>query len=150
MSQESTRAARASRALPGRRSGLTYLSHRKHGVFVSLFPRNYGRFLLIGLTGKAMLLLVLACGFVIAAAVAAGREDQALFYGVPLVGIGFAAYELFADLQVRLFNRTFRPIRPAGVALLVLALSGVWLVTFPIASAVDHRSSGVRLSILPR
>jgi len=124
MSQESTRAARASRALPGRRSGLTYLSHRKHGVFVS--------------------------GFVIAAAVAAGREDQALFYGVPLVGIGFAAYELFADLQVRLFNRTFRPIRPAGVALLVLALSGVWLVTFPIASAVDHRSSGVRLSILPR
>jgi hypothetical protein len=93
-------------------------------LFASLFPRDFGRFLLIGLAGKAALLFVLAIGFLIAAAFAARRQDIVL----PLVGMAFAVYELLAQWRVSLLRRTLRPIQPAGMALVVLVLSGVWFL----------------------
>lgn len=134
MRQGFTGAARGLNVPPRRRSVLAYPSRRRHGVLVSLFPRNYGRFLLIGLAGKAIFLFALACGFVIAAAVAAGRPDLAFAFAIPMAGIGCAVYELLAHWRVTLLNRTLRPIQPAGVALLVLALSGVWFLAIPFGS----------------
>lgn len=139
MRQGSHRIARDLPAPVRRPWALRYPGRRRDGLLASLFPLNFGRFLLIGFVGKAIFLAALACGFVIAAAFAAGRQDQVFLYAMPMAGIGFAAYELLAASQVRLLNRTFHPIRPAGVALLVLALSGVWLAAFSFAPTFEHR-----------
>jgi hypothetical protein len=124
MTPRSDQSARGLDAPPRRRLGLTYPNRQKHGMLASLFPRDYGQLLLIGIVGKAAFLLALACGFVIAAAVAAGRLGPAFLYVWVLIGIGLAVYELLADWEIHLFNRTIIPIRPGRVAILILALSG--------------------------
>ena len=134
MRQGSTRTPRALPPPPRRGFTLTYPDRRRHGLLVSLFPRNYWRFLLIGLVGKAVILLALAGCFVIAAAFAAGLLDEGFQYAAPLAGIGLAIYQLLAERRVRVHNLTFRPIRPTGVALAILALSCVWIVQVVIPS----------------
>jgi hypothetical protein len=124
MRQESTHTDRDLEGPPRRWWALTYPNRQHHGVLASLFPRSYGQFLLVGLAGKAIFLLALACGFVIVAAFAAGRQDRAFLYAMPLVGMGFSAYELLALSRARLLDRTLRPIQPGSVAVLILALSG--------------------------
>jgi len=123
----------------GRRWALTYPNRREHGVLSSLFPRHYARFLLTGLTGKVIILLALACGFVPAAAFASGQLYRALLYVIPLAGLGFSVYELLAWQRVRLLDRPVRPLQPGGIAVLILALSGAcFLLSVPVGWTITH------------
>ena len=110
-----------------------YRSHRAHSFLATLVPKSYGRFLVTRLLGYLVWLIVLAFAFVVCAAFASGRWDQAVSLLLALGVIVGVVYEKFAarPSNILIFGFTLQP-KPLSAAqtpmILILLVTAGWLL----------------------
>jgi hypothetical protein len=73
---------------------IIFPNRKRHGLFASLFPKDYGQFLLVRFTGYLIATIVVAFGFFIVTALLNDRNDKA----VPLILLAAAVIAAFTAI----------------------------------------------------
>jgi hypothetical protein len=93
----------------------------RHGLIASLFPKDYGQFLLVRFTGYLIAMIVVAFGFFVVTALLNERYDKAVPLILLAAGVAQLSHDVLAWTHGRIFQFEFKNATAGSTALAVIA-----------------------------
>jgi hypothetical protein len=100
---------------------IVFPNRKRHGLFASLFPKDYGHFLLVRFTGYLIAIIVVTLGFFVVTALLNDRYDKAVPLILLAAGIAQLSHDVLAWTHVRIFEIEFKNATAGSTALAVIA-----------------------------
>jgi hypothetical protein len=100
---------------------IVFPNRKRHGLIASLFPKDYGQFLLVRFTGYLIAMIVVAFGFFVVTALLNDRYDKAVPLILLAAGVAQLSHDVLAWTHARIFQIEFKNATAGSTALAVIA-----------------------------